>query len=137
MSPLLPRDFLKNEVNYVESSHFHLLIVVFGHHSPVLSICFKASSLTLSIRSRLLLSSWWFLCSSYALTWMFISPTPTSMTTSVPNVSLNGVSPVGTLVVILYAHRTLGSSSYHARFAPSNQVLIILADFCLSLLFDH
>jgi len=43
-------------------------------------------------------------------------PTSTGTTTSVPNVSLNGVSLVGTLVVVLYAHKTLGSSSGHAPF---------------------
>ena len=32
------------------------------------------------------------------------------MMASIPNVDLNGVSAIGTLVVVLYAHRTLGSS---------------------------
>ena len=58
------------------------------------SICLKASSLTQSIKSKLLLSSWWFLCSSYALTRMFVSHTSTGMTTLVSNVNLNGVSPL-------------------------------------------
>ena len=51
----------------------------------------------------------------------------TGITASVPNVSLNGVSPDGTLVVILYAHRTLGNFSSHALFGPSSRVLIILS----------
>ena len=91
------------------------------------SICFEASSLTSSIRSKLLLSSQWFLYSSYALTRMFVNPISTGMTTLVLNVSLNGVSSIGTLVVVLYAHRTLGSSSSHAPFAHSSRVLIILS----------
>ena len=49
---------------------------------------------------------------------MFVNPTSTSMTASVPNVSLNGVSPIGTFMVVLYAHKMLGSSSGHALFAP-------------------
>ena len=56
---------------------------------------------------------------------MLVSPTSTSMTALVPNVSMNGVSPVGTLVVVLYTHKMLGSSLGHALFAPSSQVLII------------
>ena len=51
------------------------------------------------------------------------------MTISVPNVNLNGDSPVGTLVVVLYAQRTFGSSLDHALFAPLSRVLIILSRF--------
>ena len=39
----------------------------------------------------------------------------------------NGVSPVVILIVVLYAHKILGSSSGHIPFAPSSQVLIILS----------
>ena len=49
------------------------------------------------------------------------------MTASMPNVNLNSVSPVGTLMVVLYAQRTFGSFSGHAPFAPLSQVLIILS----------
>ena len=58
---------------------------------------------------------------------MFVSPTSTSMMASVLNISLNSVSPIGTLVVVLYAYRTLDNSSGHAPFAPSSQVLISLS----------
>ena len=82
------------------------------------AIHFTASSLISSIKSRLLLSSYQFFCCSYVLIRMFVSPTSTSMTASILNVSLNCVSPVGTFVVILYAHKVLGSSSGYASFAP-------------------
>ena len=53
------------------------------------------------------------------------------MTASVANVSLNGVSPVRTVVIVLYAQRTFCSSSGHTPFAPSCLVLIILSKFLL------
>ena len=49
------------------------------------------------------------------------------MTASFPYVSQNGVSPVGVLAVVLYAHSMLSSSSGHMPFAPSSRVLIILS----------
>uniref|UniRef100_A0A2N9HIZ9 Uncharacterized protein n=1 Tax=Fagus sylvatica TaxID=28930 RepID=A0A2N9HIZ9_FAGSY len=49
------------------------------------------------------------------------------MTASVPYVSRKGVSPVGVLAVVLYAHKIFGSSSGHSPFAPSSRVLIILS----------
>ena len=49
------------------------------------------------------------------------------MIASFPYVSWNGVSPVGVLVVVLYAHSMLGNSSGHMPFAPLSQVLIILS----------
>ena len=49
------------------------------------------------------------------------------MTVSLLYVSRNGVSPVGVLVVVQYAHKTLGSSSGHMPFTPSSQVLMILS----------
>ena len=58
---------------------------------------------------------------------MFVNPTSIGMVASIPNVNLNGVSPIGTVVVILYVHKMLGSSSDHAPFAPLNRVLIILS----------
>ena len=82
------------------------------------STYFEALSLTSLIRSKLLFSSWGFLCTSYVFTQMFVNPISINMMASVPNVSLNGVFLVGTFVVVLYAHRTLGSSSGHAPFAP-------------------
>ena len=42
------------------------------------------------------------------------------MTASFPYVSRNGVSPVGVLAVVLYAHSTLDNSSSHMPFAPSS-----------------
>ena len=40
------------------------------------------------------------------------------MTAPFPYVSQNGVSPVGVLAVILYAHSMLDNSSSHMPFAP-------------------
>ena len=40
------------------------------------------------------------------------------MTASLPYASQNGVSPVGLLAVVWYAHKTLGSSSGQMPFAP-------------------
>ena len=47
-----------------------------------------------------------------------MSPTSTGMTAPLLYVSRNGVSPVGVLVVFLYAHSMLGSSSGHIPFCP-------------------
>ena len=47
------------------------------------------------------------------------------MTASLPYASQNEVSPVGVLAVVLYAHKTLNSSSGHIPFALSSQVLMI------------
>ena len=55
-----------------------------------------------------------------------MSPTSAGMTASVLYASRNGVSLVGVLAVVRYAHRTLGSSSRQIPFAPSSWVLIIL-----------
>ena len=41
--------------------------------------------------------------------------------------SRNGVSLVGVLVVVQYAHKTLVSSSSQMPFAPSSRVLMILS----------
>ena len=49
------------------------------------------------------------------------------MIASFPYVSQNGVSPVGVLVVVLYAHNTLSNSLGHMPFAPSSQVLMIFS----------
>ena len=57
-----------------------------------------------------------------------MSPTSAGMTASFLYVSRNGVSPVGVLAVVLYAHSMLGNSSGHMPFAPSSQVLIILSE---------
>ena len=43
-----------------------------------------------------------------------------------PYARQKGVSPVGVRAVVRYAHNTLGSSSDHITFAPSNWVFIIL-----------
>ena len=48
------------------------------------------------------------------------------MTASLPYARQKGVSPVGVRAVVRYAHNTLGSSSDHITFAPSNWVFIIL-----------
>ena len=40
------------------------------------------------------------------------------MTASLLYVSRNGVSPVGALAVVLYAHSMLGNSSGHMPFSP-------------------
>ena len=56
-----------------------------------------------------------------------MSPTSAGMTASLPYARRNGVSLVGVLVVVQYAHRTLGNSSGQIPFAPSSQVLIILS----------
>ena len=47
-----------------------------------------------------------------------MSPTSARITASLPYASRNGVSHVGVLAVVLYAHSTLGSSSSHTPFAP-------------------
>lgn len=57
---------------------------------------------------------------------MLVSPTSTGIMASVPNITLNGISSVGTLVVVLYAYRMFGSSYGHTPFALSSQVLIVL-----------
>ena len=56
-----------------------------------------------------------------------MSPILAGMIASFLYVSLNGVSLVGVLAVILYTHSTLGNSSGHMPFAPSSRVLIILS----------
>ena len=56
-----------------------------------------------------------------------MSPTSAGMTGSLPYASQNGVSPVGVLAVVQYAHRTLGSSSGQIPFTPSRRVLMILS----------
>ena len=53
--------------------------------------------------------------------------TSIGMTASVPKAILNGVSLVGVLVVIWYAHNIPRSSSGHAPFAPSSQALMIFS----------
>ena len=57
-----------------------------------------------------------------------MSLTSAGMIASLPYVSQNGVSPIGVLVVALYAYSMLGSSSGHIPFAPSSRVLIILSN---------
>ena len=47
-----------------------------------------------------------------------MSPTSARITASLPYASRNGVSYVGVLAVVLYAHSTLGSSFSHTPFAP-------------------
>ena len=49
------------------------------------------------------------------------------MTVSFPYANLKGVSPVGILIVILYAQRMLGNLSNHILFAPSRRVLMIFS----------
>ena len=56
-----------------------------------------------------------------------MSPTSARIIASLPYASRNGVSPMGVLAVVQYAHRMLGSSSGQLPFAPSSQVLIILS----------
>ena len=48
------------------------------------------------------------------------------MTTSLPYASQNGVSLMGVLAVVWYAHKTLGSSFSQMPFTPSSRVLMIL-----------
>ena len=55
-----------------------------------------------------------------------MSPTSVRITASLPYASQNGISFVGVLVVVLYAHCTLGNSSGHIPFASLSQVLMIL-----------
>ena len=50
------------------------------------------------------------------------------MTASAPYASRNGVSPVGVLAVVRYAHKTLCSSSGQIPFAPSSRVLMIFSN---------
>ena len=57
---------------------------------------------------------------------MLVIPTSIGITALVPEVSLKGVSPVGVLVVVLFAHKTLGNSCGHTLLASSNLVLMIL-----------
>ena len=47
-----------------------------------------------------------------------MSPTSAGMTDSLSYVSRNDVSPVGVLLVVLYAHNMPGSSSSHIPYAP-------------------
>ena len=68
-----------------------------------------------------------FLPLSWLSTLQLVSPILAGMIASFLYVSLNGVSPVGVLAVILYTHSTLGNSSGHMPFAPSSRVLIILS----------
>ena len=49
------------------------------------------------------------------------------MTASLPNAKQNSVSPIGVRVVVLYAHKTIGSSFGHIPFALSSRVLISLS----------
>ena len=56
-----------------------------------------------------------------------MSLTSTGITASLLYTSRNNVSLVGVLVVVLYAHSTLGSSSGHIPYTPSSRVLIILS----------
>ena len=56
-----------------------------------------------------------------------MSLTSAEMTTSLLYVNQNGVSPMGVLVVVLYAHSMLGNYSSHMPFASSSRVLIILS----------
>jgi hypothetical protein len=69
--------------------------------------------------------------SFYSTLWKVIlrvvNPISTGITASMPKVSLKGVSFVGVLIVVLYTHSTLGSSSTHILFAPLNRVLICLS----------
>ena len=51
----------------------------------------------------------------------------TGMIASLLHASRNGVSLVGVLAVVRYAHRTLGSSFGQIPFAPLSWVLIILS----------
>ena len=59
---------------------------------------------------------------------MLMTPTLIGITASVPQVSLKGVSPVGVLTIVLYAHQTLGNSFGHASFASSSQTLMIFSN---------
>ena len=52
-----------------------------------------------------------------------MSPTSARITASLPYASRNGVSHVGVLAVVLYAHGTLGSSSSHTPFTPLDSSL--------------
>ena len=56
-----------------------------------------------------------------------MSPISIGITTSFSYASRNGVSPVGVLAVVQYAHRMLGSLSGQIPFTPSSWVLIILS----------
>ena len=47
-----------------------------------------------------------------------MNPTSTGMISLLPYASRNGVSLVGVMAVVLYAHSTLGNSSGHIPFAP-------------------
>ena len=55
-------------------------------------------------------------------------PISAGMTASAPYVSRNGVSPVGVLAVVRYAHKTLGSLSGQIPFAASSRVLMIFSN---------
>ena len=64
-----------------------------------------------------------FLLSSWFPTLQLVSPTSARMTASLSYASRNGVSPVGVLAIILYAHSTLGNSSGHIPFTHLSRVL--------------
>ena len=93
------------------------------------AVLYSASVLTSSIRSRFKRS-----CSSLSLSWYIVTLwlgkcITVGMTASLPYASLKGVSLVGVLTIIRYAHRTPGSSSGYTPFAPSSRVLMILCKF--------
>ena len=56
-----------------------------------------------------------------------MSPISAKIIALLPYASQNGVSLVGVLAVVRYAHKMLGSSSGQILFTPSSRVLIILS----------
>ena len=116
----------KDEVSCVKSSYLDLSVIVSGHCFLMFGHSLHSFFSDFVNYIRLLLSSYWFY--GLHMFWLgSLSVLSTGMTASMPNVSLNGVSPVGILVVVLYAQRTFCSSSSHAPFAPLSLVLIILS----------
>ena len=99
------------------------LAIRFWYHA---NLCLVIA-LTSSIRSNYRCIALSFLLSLQFFTLQLVSHTSAGMTASLPYASQNGVSPVGVLAVVLYAHKTLGSSSGHIPFAPLSRVLMILS----------
>ena len=101
------QDLFEDKVAYVEPSYLHPLVLVSGYFSLVLPHLFHSFVSyfvdQIHVAVEFLQVPLFFI----GFDRMLVNPTSIGMMASIPNVNQNGVSPVGTLVVVLYAHRTL------------------------------
>ena len=119
-------DFVYDKVPYVKSSELHSFVIVFGHLLLILRHPARSSfsNFVQAIQIDLQL----------IIVVVFMEELLSNVGDSHFNQDycLNtigeskGVSLVGVLAVVMYAHRTLGNSSDQAPFASSNQALMIL-----------